>query len=856
MSDDQRIGETGTTAGLPPQEGSAGPQNPVPPPADSPPAANSIPPEAIRPAAAAARPRPALWIGSSLSLIWLGLMALYIGTGPGLPALLAEPPLTVAALGTVATLPVLALWLLVILSDRNSSFRAEADYLKQQISLLVIPDEAGDSRFSRLSETLKEQTRALNDATRDAVRQAETVRAMLSRESGELVRITSDIGKEAAPALNRVAEQVKAVSDLIERIGTTTSTADSTLAKRQEALETAVRMADAVTERLSTTFDRHNASLTGLNDELTRRTTALEGLTHRHDAALTNTRSTAEVFERTAQALITGADTAAAEVSQHAVSIRETLDGLTGQTEAFSSLTSSLKETLGDFNDSLHRSADALEERHTRLTDAARTTTQELDAATAAALGDFNAFRDVATDALEGAQVAAAAIHDASQQGEGVRRLLEQQVRALEEAVQQTGEKIHAISLSCTEESQGIAQAADRAAERIRHLSDLMSRSAVDVTRTTARAGVEIETVTEAVKQGAAQINTITTDIHAAGEVIAAEADAVINHIRVATEGMLHSIDALTQTGESFSAEAGHITHATHQTTEAIRALADDLRTEADQFGMVTGHAIERADSLRLTLNAVMTDFEQAVDAGTQRVEQSSQTLHDGMDRFNTSVRATMESLTGAGGALRAQVDGLNLLTEETEDKLSRLNAAMRDGETALAQAGARTTELIVQAGTEFNRHTEALMAGVQAAGEHVKAMESTRVDVNLQHFISETSYVIDQLHMAAIDITRLFSPSVEDDLWKRYYKGEQNAFLSYAAKAINRTQLNAVKKMYMENRDFRHAVNRYLNECEVFMKAAHTNERGDILSAVFASSDMGRLYAVLARAIGRMEAA
>lgn len=843
MSDDQRTGETGTTVISPVREGTG---------EQSPPAPAS--PGTARSAAPARRSRTAVWTGVILTLIWGGLAAAYVQTGPGLVTLLAGPPLTVAALGTVATLPVLALWLLVILSDRGSSFRAETEYLKQQISLLVIPDDTGDSRFSRLSETLKDQTRALQEATRDAVAQAETVRGMLSRESGELIRITTDISKETTPALTRVAEQVKAVSDLISRITDATETAETILARRQASLEETVRQADAATDRLAATFEKHNGSLTGLNDELNRRTTALEGLTHRHDAALTTTRSTAEVFERTAQALITGADTAAATVARHAETLQTTLDGLTGQATAFGTLTADLKDQLGGFNDTLQKQAEALEDRHIRLTDAARTTTQELDAATAAALGDFNAFRDVATDALEGAQLAAAAIHDSSQQGESVRRLLVQQVRSLEEAIQRVGEEVHTVSKSCADEVQVVTQVADRAAERIRHLSDLMARSAVDVTRTTARAGVEIETVTEAVKQGAAQIGTITADVHAAGEAIAAEADAVIGHIRIATEGMLHSIDALTRTGQSFSEEAGHITHATHETTEAIRALADDLRTEADQFGMVTGHAIERADSLRLTLNAVMTDFEQAVESGTQRVEQSSLILHEGMDRFGTTARATMETLTGAGGALRAQVDSLNLLTEETEEKLSRLNAAMMDGENAVAQAGARTAELVIRAGTEFNHHTEALMAGVKAAEEQVKAMESTRVDVNLQHFISETSYVIDQLHMAAIDITRLFSPSAEDDLWKRYYKGEQNAFLSYAAKAINRTQLGAVKKMYMENREFRQYVNRYLNECEIFMKAAHTNERGDILSAVFASSDMGRLYAVLARAVGRME--
>jgi hypothetical protein len=117
---------------------------------------------------------------------------------------------------------------------------------------------------------------------------------------------------------------------------------------------------------------------------------------------------------------------------------------------------------------------------------------------------------------------------------------------------------------------------------------------------------------------------------------------------------------------------------------------------------------------------------------------------------------------------------------------------------------------------------------------------------------LQETSYAIEKLQAAAVDITRLFSPAVEEDLWKRFYKGEQNAFLRHAAKTITRQQATAVKKLFTQNPEFRSYAMRYMSEYETLLKAARMNDRADVLTAVFTSADMGRLYTTLARSTER----
>ena len=57
---------------------------------------------------------------------------------------------------------------------------------------------------------------------------------------------------------------------------------------------------------------------------------------------------------------------------------------------------------------------------------------------------------------------------------------------------------------------------------------------------------------------------------------------------------------------------------------------------------------------------------------------------------------------------------------------------------------------------------------------------------------------------------------------------------------------------MYQGNPEFREYVTRYMGEFDSLMKITRQNERAEVLTAIFTSSDMGRLYVVIARALNR----
>ena len=65
---------------------------------------------------------------------------------------------------------------------------------------------------------------------------------------------------------------------------------------------------------------------------------------------------------------------------------------------------------------------------------------------------------------------------------------------------------------------------------------------------------------------------------------------------------------------------------------------------------------------------------------------------------------------------------------------------------------------------------------------------------------------------------------------------------------------LNAIRDKYRDNRDFREQVSLYLERFETLLEAAQKYDREKLVSAAYLSSDVGKLYLLLARALDRVK--
>ena len=67
-----------------------------------------------------------------------------------------------------------------------------------------------------------------------------------------------------------------------------------------------------------------------------------------------------------------------------------------------------------------------------------------------------------------------------------------------------------------------------------------------------------------------------------------------------------------------------------------------------------------------------------------------------------------------------------------------------------------------------------------------------------------------------------------------------------------DRNKMAAVKDKYQQSGEFREYVGRYVTQFQGLLEQAKKRDHNGVLGATFLSSDLGKLYLVLARALGR----
>ena len=69
----------------------------------------------------------------------------------------------------------------------------------------------------------------------------------------------------------------------------------------------------------------------------------------------------------------------------------------------------------------------------------------------------------------------------------------------------------------------------------------------------------------------------------------------------------------------------------------------------------------------------------------------------------------------------------------------------------------------------------------------------------------------------------------------------------------MTKSQINAIRKEYEDNADFRSLVNRYVADFETLISKAKGNERAGVLLSVISGSDVGKVYYVIAKALDKL---
>ncbi|HEY7458878.1 MAG TPA: hypothetical protein VH765_09010 [Xanthobacteraceae bacterium] len=113
--------------------------------------------------------------------------------------------------------------------------------------------------------------------------------------------------------------------------------------------------------------------------------------------------------------------------------------------------------------------------------------------------------------------------------------------------------------------------------------------------------------------------------------------------------------------------------------------------------------------------------------------------------------------------------------------------------------------------------------------------------------------HAIESLDSLSVDIARMIDHDAAVDLWDRHQRGERNVFTRRLYTAQGQKTFDEIRRRYRKSDDFRETVDRYIDEFERLLEQVSRDDRGQVLSKTYLTSDTGKVYTLLAHAAGRL---
>lgn len=740
--------------------------------------------------------RAPLWTAVALSIVWLAAVAaasyVFYQNNP-LPSLIE---LAIFAAG--ATAPLSVIWLAAGLFSLRA--RSPAARVRLQDAMQA------ERRLRRASERLGENFAAFDGALSVAEHRADTLSANIQQQINQLVATVDRLGALADKAEGRLAASASALGTSSEALDTLTTRITGAV---QSASEQVAGM-PAILEPLAGRID-------GLAEKLQNTGTTS------HDLAESLSRAINQLVlrQRDLNASLGVTDKTAADILSR---IEAVSTALGAQAETLDERSRTIAEQLGASRDEIAASMEDLTNRLTSVSASTQAMASQQAEALEETLGTLRArLNSAANEAMN--ELA----HQTQHISTGIATLLNQfatqrqaaamEVARLHEAWREV-ETLMATGLS-TQEA-GVAELQ----QRLRALGD------------------EARVLPQALTDGMTAADQMQ---HALGET-QREAARLTQSLAATIEQAVEARSTVAAAAEQSNSMAGGMQTVSDSAAQLCATLATASETLDRQR--------EELDTLQHSMTQALAEIAPALSTAREATQataiQSSSQLVEALGRIRAMTAQASEALkTAADDIVQTAQSALRHMSiDSIRDQLVEpLRETMAEVE-AVSQRGVEATRSAVgHLQGEVSRLSE-LATSIE---RRVTETDAYLGQVAEQDLSRAAAHLIESMNSAAIDIAKMLGTDVSDNDWQAYIKGDRSIFVRRAVKLADRGERAQISRLFDSDGEFRDQVRRYIRDFERLIGRTMAERDGQALSVTLLSSDLGKLYVMLAQSINRL---
>lgn len=258
-----------------------------------------------------------------------------------------------------------------------------------------------------------------------------------------------------------------------------------------------------------------------------------------------------------------------------------------------------------------------------------------------------------------------------------------------------------------------------------------------------------------------------------------------------------------------------------------------------------------RLDSGISHIENSINEQKQVVETQSGLIDKNSAFLDNKLGEYGRLISLEVEAMVERSSTLEQNIQTQIRNMRETTEQIS---ASFNQTGTQIGETLEKYENKINTFGKKVNEHLTDLREGYEKTEKQVEKFNQKLKSASIDTFMRNSNDIINELETLSIDINAVFNKTAEDDdLWKKYYEGDHGAFVRYVSKNMTKKQVATIKNDYEGNPQFRTVVDKYLSDFEALVANARENERAGTLLALISGSDIGKVYYILARALGKL---
>ncbi len=435
-------------------------------------------------------------------------------------------------------------------------------------------------------------------------------------------------------------------------------------------------------------------------------------------------------------------------------------------------------------------------------------------------------------------------------------------------------DKLKSFETLFDERLKTLSSSAEDASHILEKSSDNLGSRVNDIDNATLSAQKKLQDIDNLFKNHVSDIH-ITTD--QALLKIDTVQNAMNSHFQDLSASVAESLAQMKDVSAQFVKQTEEVDKLSNSAIDGL----DSAGTKAnDKVKSLNKLAKTTAEQMETMLNKVQNEAKHLLETSTKTLNQMKTTGDDFGKRakqFEDQMKNSATSTKKYGDELGKQVDKVSKTSQKSATDIEKAMAqlakqlldvkevskdvtkdvtASRDklsGETEhMAELSLKASRVVEEAASSYTRQSLELTKATTEAANHIEKVRESDWRVQRDAFLNSTRFVLESLHSLSVDLTRMVDGDIQEKVWKAYQKGDIAAFTRRLIENRSKLPYEKMSKKYSDDNEFRTYANRFIRQFEELYGHAQANDYGELISATFASSDVGGLYGILCQVSGR----